>query len=285
MLGTFLKKAFSSLKTAKGVLTHQQQVNWNKNGYLVLPGFFDASKIDQYMCDLDQLWSERSLTAGDVTIDLLEGVHQGKRLKLRDAPDEALHQRHKLNDLFLDMESCRCLNVDDSLSQILRDLLDGEPLVINSLSFTRGSEQPYHFDSYYMPPPQPDKMVVTSICLEDQSENAGPLSYFPGSHKIEPWIFDHGGINAIESDISEATNYIEHELAVNKLKPEMFVGKKGDVFIWHAQLYHGGLPIKDPSLTRRTLVTHYWRSQDLEAQFVKKYSEFASTMNRAHPEV
>ena len=45
------------------------------------------------------------------------------------------------------------------------------------------------------------------------------------------------------------------------------MAKKGDVFIWHANLIHGGSPIKDHSLTRKSMVIHYY------AKDVIKYHE------------
>jgi len=33
--------------------------------------------------------------------------------------------------------------------------------------------------------------------------------------------------------------------------------KKGDVFLWHGMLVHGGSPVKNPALTRKSMVIHY----------------------------
>ena len=41
------------------------------------------------------------------------------------------------------------------------------------------------------------------------------------------------------------------------LKLEHFMARKADALIWAADLAHGGSPITDPALTRRSLVTHY----------------------------
>lgn len=41
------------------------------------------------------------------------------------------------------------------------------------------------------------------------------------------------------------------------LKEQRFRANKGDVLIWHADLAHGGAPIKDRSRTRLSLVAHY----------------------------
>ena len=46
------------------------------------------------------------------------------------------------------------------------------------------------------------------------------------------------------------------------LRKEPFFAKKGDVFIWHAHLLHGGGPINDPGRTRRSTVFHYFTAAD-----------------------
>ena len=77
-------------------------------------------------------------------------------------------------------------------------------------------------------------------------------------------MFSHGRLHAVNEEIEQATRYIELELQKCGLQEEVFVGEAGDVFIWHAQLYHGGTAIIDPEKTRRTLVTHYWRAGDMD---------------------
>ena len=41
------------------------------------------------------------------------------------------------------------------------------------------------------------------------------------------------------------------------LELESFLPKKGDALIWSADLAHGGAPITDPALSRRSFVCHY----------------------------
>ena len=50
---------------------------------------------------------------------------------------------------------------------ILHNLLGGETMAINTLNFERGSQQAYHFDTFYMPAPVKDKVLATRIALED----------------------------------------------------------------------------------------------------------------------
>ena len=261
------------------------KAEFDKNGFLILKNFFSKEDLAAFDSDVHNIWNNRRTDAGEITIDILEGDLCGQRLKLKDAPDAALDCAHKVNDLYLESGACRNLNLNKKLCGLLKDLFSDDPLVINSLSFRKGSQQPHHFDTYFMPPPVQNQMLVSSICLEDQSAEAGPLSYYPGSHKIEPYVFSHGGIHLAAGEMKHATAYIEAEIAKKGLTTETFIGSAGDVFIWHAQLYHGGLPIDDENKTRKTLVTHYWRRNDVEKERVALTPEGESYLKKDHLEV
>ena len=272
-----LKKVLSSKDNLSELKT-----SYDENGFLVLKNFFSHEELAAFDSDVQNIWQNRQSEGGEITIDILEGELTGQRLKLKNAPDSALDCAHKVNDLYLESGACRNLNLNKKLCGILKELFSDDPLVINSLSFRKGSQQPHHFDTYFMPPPVQNQMVVSSICLEDQSTDAGPLSYYPGSHKIEPYVFSHGGIHLAPGEMKHATAYIEEEIEKNNLKAETFIGNAGDVFIWHAQLYHGGLPINDENKTRKTLVTHYWRRKDVEAERVALTPEGESYLAKDH---
>src|SRR5262249_29814233 len=198
--------------------------HWNKEGFLVLPRFFNPQATKAMIDEVANRWASRCRPDNPLVIDVLEGPLCGKRMFMRDAPAEVEHLAHKLNDLYLVSDTARRLNLDSKLCRILTQLLDGEPVICNSLNFVKGSQQPYHFDTYYMPPPVPNKLVVTSICLEDWDHDAGPLSYYPGSHVIPPYVFSHGGIHAVAAELPEAVAYAEAEIARRGLQPEEFVG-------------------------------------------------------------
>jgi phytanoyl-CoA hydroxylase len=251
-------------RNRRGSLSPTQREFWRQNGFLVLPQFFPESEIDRINDVIETAWHERRRPENPIVIDVLAGPEGERRMHFRDAPDDAKGRPYKLNDLYLVNPDIRAFVLDTRLVAALRGLIGGDPAVCNSLNFERGSQQDYHFDTYYMPGPCKDGLVVTSIYLEDVHPDAGPLTYFPGSHRIPPFRFSHGGIHAVPDEMEAATDYARRELQSRSLTSQDFIGKKGDVFIWHEQLYHGGRPIKDPSRTRRSLVTHYWRKDALE---------------------
>jgi ectoine hydroxylase-related dioxygenase (phytanoyl-CoA dioxygenase family) len=246
-------------------LSKKQRAQWSARGFLVLPRFFGKGRIDSLTDLVEDEWRDRQRDDNPLVIDVLEGPLADRRMYFRDAPDDAKQYPYKLNDLYLTRPEVRDVVLDHRLVAILRSLVGGgDVAVCNSLNFERGSQQTYHFDTYYMPGPCTDGLVVTSICLEDVRPDAGPLTYYPGSHQIPPYRFSNGALAAVPDEMDEATEYAYREIAARGLEAVDFHGRKGDVFIWHEQLYHGGRKIADPSLTRRSLVTHYWRADRLE---------------------
>ena len=81
-----------------------------------------------------------------------------------------------------------------------------------------------------------------------------------------------------------ADAYVREQLEKHGIEEKVVTGKKGDVLIWHGQLLHGGLPINDHTLTRKSLVTHYWRKKDAMDNKVAQYTEGAYFLDRPHQE-
>ncbi len=269
------------LSKLTGEASRKRKQFWEENGYLVLPGFFNAEEIEAVNEIVKQL-AANPASAGKATVDALSGQYTGKRFRAAEAPSEVFQGPVKINDLFLDEPKVRHLALSKKLTKILAELLDGTPMVCNSLNFIWGSQQPDHIDSWYMPPIVENKLAVSSICLEDVSPDAGPLTYHPGSHKIPPYRFSHGGIHAIEAEMPACRAYLEDQLRNSGVKREVFLGKAGDVFLWHGQLLHGGSHIKELTRTRRTLVTHYWRAQDVEPERAIEVHRTGFYLKREH---
>jgi phytanoyl-CoA hydroxylase len=253
-------------RAATRALTPEQKEKWDRDGYLVLPQFFGPDIVDPINALIERLSDPAKRPqdlASRIVVDLLYGPTGKQRTRLADAPPAALKEPVKFNDLLLECDEIRACNLHPRLVPILDELLDGPPVACNSLNFIQGSEQTEHIDSWFMPPPAPDKMVVTSVCLEDVHPDAGPLFYYPGSQKIPPYRFSNGTIRAIDAEMDKVHAYVDAAIKERGLKRETFIGRKGDCFIWSCQLAHGGTHINDPKRTRKSLVTHYWRANDM----------------------
>ena len=182
-----------------GFLSDEQKACWQRDGFLLLPGFFDASRLDAVNAFVDELWRTRAALTEPVTIDAYIGaetVHtMGRRYLLKEAPASAREGPYKINDLFLSYPDIRDVILDEGLVSHIRALLDGDPVACNSLYFEYGSEQPDHFDTFFMPPRVRNRMLASWIALEDVTQGNGPLQYYPGSHLIEPYLFANGRYN------------------------------------------------------------------------------------------
>jgi Phytanoyl-CoA dioxygenase (PhyH) len=216
---------------------------------------------------VDRAWTDRSIY-NPLTISAYTGTDRYTETYIREVGRDARAGGYKLNHLYLYDQTVLELLLGDKVQTIVRQLIDGTPLLFNGLNMERGTEQPYHFDTLYMPPRTEGKMVVLWFALEDIPLEAGALQYYPRSHRIRPFLFSNGGISAVIDEMPAFDRYIEAQIAERSLESTRFAAKAGDVFVWHAQLYHGGSPIEDQKLTRRSMVAHYWRCEDLEPEQV-----------------
>ena len=88
------------------------------------------------------------------------------------------------------------------------------------------------------------------------------------------WVQKRNCIQEVETavklgnrDYHDYEDVLEQTISNSKFQKKIFLAKKGDVFVWHANLIHGGMPVNDNSLTRKSMVIHYF------AKDVIKYHE------------
>lgn len=249
------------------VLTPEQVAFWEGNGYLILRGFVPPEEIARVKAVVDDEW--RGDPANDHEVDVNSGPHAGRAYKMREVHPSARNECYKLNNLFGRRSEIRQVALSPRMRAVCEQLLEGEPMICNSLNFERGSQQEFHIDTWYMPPPVDNRMVVASIAVDDVEADNGPIAYYPGSHLIPPYRFSDGRLNEIPAEKPQCRQYLEREIAARGLREEELRAKSGDVFFWHAQLLHGGRPIRDMGKTRSSLVVHYWRACDVPGSKVR----------------
>lgn len=251
---------------------------WENDGYYVLPKFYSNKEIDAALLAQTRIWEEEHPRI------VVDDLMTGRRSKISEVDSHsAKNHRFKLNDLYLELEPVRNLAINDRISPILNQLMGQKTVLCNSLSFDKGSAQPDHVDALYMTPKSHGHLLAIWVALEDCHADAGPLRYYPGSHKIKQYVFSDGSTHASESEMDSWRNYIAEELSLREIKPMTFNAKKGDVFIWSAYLLHGGSPIKNNDLTRKSIVFHYYSEEDAlfhHSQIIE--SGAAYWMRRAH---
>lgn len=165
-----------------------------------------------------------------------------------------------------------------NIINFLKWAFDDTPIVFGSLNFDRGTQQGVHKDGIFFWPEPHYSMAGVWVALEDINEDSGPLFYIPGSHKW-PFYFSEDVISLdpeLEKVRINAVNASPEERALctskvgslwgNVLRAQekkmngervTFNLKAGDVVIWHPLLAHGGSPVNNPKLSRKSVVFHF----------------------------
>ena len=174
----------------------------------------------------------------------------------------SLQYRNKFMFAFRKSEPIRAAG-EGRLRELISALLGHEATLFQSINFLSGSEQHTHSDSIHMSTFPLGGMAAAWVALEDITPDNGPLHYYPGSHKLPYYLnadYRNEGTDWLigDKDYAEYEAFIASQVAAQGLQKQVFLARKGDVFIWHANLLHGGEPHRDPLQTRKSMVFHYF---------------------------
>ena len=164
--------------------------------------------------------------------------------------------------------------------QLLRELYGREPLPFQTLNFRVGSEQQPHSDTIHFNSKPAGFMCGVWVALEDIDRDNGPVVYYPGSHKWKEAVLAdvdafeaptpasgllarmraalHTVARDTDAEYPKYERLIRHRIAASGIAPKYATIRKGQAFIWAANLVHGGSPQLDRSRTRASQVTHYF---------------------------
>lgn len=224
-----------------------QLLKWSDNGFMLLRGFFDNDIIASVNEEIDRITQK----------GLIKPTHDNK-----------LPFANRISPVI------KTVTHTEKLVSILNFLLGKEVVPFQTLNFIKGSNQRAHSDSIHMTTYPLGYLIAVWVALEDTNADNGPLFYYPGSHKL-PYLLNNdfnetsNFLKLGRKDYTDYEDVVEEIIHKNNLNKEVFFAKKGDVFIWHANLIHGGSPIIDQSLTRKSMVIHYY------AKDVIKYHEIS----------
>jgi ectoine hydroxylase-related dioxygenase (phytanoyl-CoA dioxygenase family) len=244
-----------TLNHASGIAVGTGPSQFEKDGYTVLEGYFAPAQIDRAAAAVRRVLAEKPRQV------VVDSLRTGARTFWAHA-SEASTRQFKFNDLYLMCNEVRDLALEPGLCAILGELLREPAVLCNSLNFEKGSSQPKHIDSLYMTPRTPHALIAVWIAFEDVHPDSGPLAYYPGSHRIPLYTFNDGTHHASRDEIVDWFDYIDVQLRLRGMRERKLLARKGDVFIWHADLVHGGSPIADDRRTRSSLVCHYFGEAD-----------------------
>jgi ectoine hydroxylase-related dioxygenase (phytanoyl-CoA dioxygenase family) len=231
------------------------QSQFERDGYLVLEGHFSPHQVDRAASAIRRLLDERP----DEVV--AESLRTGRRTSWAQA--EAREGRHfKFNDLHLMSGELREMALDPELVPVLGGALGEPPVLFGSQNYQRGGSLRMHIDSLYTTPRSPHSLAAAWVALEDVQPDAGPLFFFPGSHRIPLYRFNDGSHHAAPDEEADWFDYIDVQIRLRGLRQRKFLARKGDVIVLHGDLVHGGSPVRDAGRTRASLVCQYFGESD-----------------------
>ncbi len=245
-------------RKAAGLLDEAQAARLGEfveNGYMVLDLDVDPKQLDAVVEGVDRLWRERPH-------DIAYACDSPARPMQRADPATDRRKRYRIHDLHSHVPAARDLYLHPQIHREIQCVLGEHAVAIQSLFFEYGSEQMLHRDPVIVPTGAPGHLLAAWIALEDISPDCGALVYVPGSHTLPYYAFGPGQYmydsNTMgDAEAQAAFAFDEAQCQQHDLEPRLFTAKKGQALIWHASLRHGGSPVRDPSLTRKSLVVHF----------------------------
>ncbi len=237
----------------------EKLTDWKQKGYAILENIIPEEMIDKFLKDVEQITDEPEKHRLSVRIDLPEFLPEQQR-NISDFPKEALKGKYvKFNDFHNSSVAAKKLMSHPGIVTFLEAIFDQKVVVMQSLTFLYGSQQPTHQDFPWVTAKDPSHLAAAWIALEDIKIDSGPLYYYIGSHNMPKFDFGSGILYKPWSTKTplEFAEYLDKTCEALRYPKEVLLIRKGDVLIWHGALAHGGSPILNPEQTRKSFVCHY----------------------------
>jgi ectoine hydroxylase-related dioxygenase (phytanoyl-CoA dioxygenase family) len=215
----------------------QQILQWHKNGFLIWPSYLDSETTDAINSEIDSLLEQKEVDFN--------------------------YTNRKIFNAYTQSYTIRKVIKEKRLIDLLSFILDKKVLPFQTINFLKGSEQQAHSDWIHMCTFPRGYLIAVWFALEDISIEQGPLSYYPSSHLL-PYITNADYNNNSTRFLldGEANKKYEEKVAdiihQHSLQKQIFTAKKGDMFVWHANLMHGGEAQLNKELTRKSMVVHFF---------------------------
>jgi phytanoyl-CoA hydroxylase len=228
---------------------------WRRDGFAVFERAIDDRLLDALGADLGEL-SEDHRRFG-----VMVGHSQKGDVPVRELSDDELKDRHlRVINFHHASLAAKKIALSAPIVGFLRHVFRERVVAMQSLTFRYGSEQHIHQDFAYVVSGIPSHLAAVWVALEDIHPDAGPLAYYPGSHRNPKFdwgngLFYHPDHSTRGGDLFE--EHIHRQCRKRGLSLTTFLPKRGDAFIWHGSLAHGGSPQVDPDRTRLSYVVHY----------------------------
>ncbi|WP_052408879.1 phytanoyl-CoA dioxygenase family protein [Paraburkholderia acidipaludis] len=166
----------------------------------------------------------------------------------------------RLQDAFKFNENVRRIATNAKVIKLLSDVFQRQAWPFQTLNFPVGTQQHFHTDSVHFSSMPERFMCGVWTAFEDISQDAGPLVYYPGSHKWPIYTNEHIAVRATDKAKTVHQYGVLWRNLVEQagIEPQRFTPRKGQALIWLSNLLHGGDKQSNPNATRWSQVTHYY---------------------------
>jgi hypothetical protein len=206
---------------------------WEREGYAVLEQAIASERIDAFLSDCDRLvWgSER----------------------------EKSQLAWPVDDLLERSPSARGIAFDPFVTQCVDLILGRHSEVRKSIAVWKSGRHALHQDILLFPALPFNMTAGIHVVCEDAHPDAGPLEFYPGTHKLPLWQRwpSYPDMSLRTCDAETAVAYEAWiDAQASDYTRRTFLGRKGDVMLWHPSLAHAGTELKDERRTRKSFVMH-----------------------------
>lgn len=219
------------------------KADFDRDGYIYLPGFLDSSEIAQISEKLNQFISEKS--------DLLPTTHIKYESKDDPSTLKMIQDLQVYEPFFAD------ILFKSTFTKLAEDLLEEEVIGKTVEYFNKppkvGKATPPHQDGYYFML-KPMSAVTMWMALEDVDAENGWVSYVRGSHKLG---MRH---HAFTNTLGFSQGIPDFGIQADREKEVFFKTKPGDLLVHHALTIHRANPNTSDNRTRKALGLIYFGS-------------------------
>ncbi len=256
-------RAYTAVHTANFERTHRQDfsnldkkaidilMEVKKNGYTVIPDFFDKDQCEACIEDMDWMFENKK-----------EFVHETEYSDSRIFGAE--HLSENINKFATDKLLNDLANAYNAVPTCCGFTLAGR---IKSTGHEYGSGGPWHRDSYF-------RQFKSLLYLTDVDENHGPFQVIHASHKQEKISSDtkSGNLESMQCDFNQ-------EIVGKILKDDpdrliSFTAKAGTVVLVDTSVIHRGIPLKDG--TRYALTNYFFEKSQINNHLVEHFFPIVS---------
>jgi hypothetical protein len=169
----------------------------------------------------------------------------------------------RIRNLHLSYSGIRELWRHPMVMRYLHLIYDAPARPCQTLTYVFGSQQGAHQDTIHLTPFPAGYMCGVWIALEDVRPESGELEIYRGSHRLPRVYMNASGCAKVsDDDWAEFGDTVAERwrqmLAAGNFEKVTYRPKRGTVRVWHENLMHAGGVRNDTSLSRRSIVSHYF---------------------------